>query len=400
MATFYYDVFSKRSYTEQWQRHLDQTNFINNIDDIVKTQTSEYNNALSEVSKQQAEIMMAATEAICGTISAGLSDVTDGLYNVENAIYKMTNLLDWHLKIMIDELRYNNILSQNIALLLREPDTEKVRQKNIEKGLKFYNDAVRDSFFYNDALLFFKKAEEDDHTDYFVLHKIGLIYLYSKEHLNFKEAIKYFNKASKYSEVDTHPDSIRLANILAGDVTKPLNSQNRTIDYIKYLTGQSFLQIAIANYVQGEFVESSKYAERAFKIAPSLLESGFFWAKSLAAQNENKKAAEILESVIKQDENYAVKTLADRDLATKTEILQMAEELRIEEKDNAIILLEESTKLKEKVINEWKIMESNLSNDFMELCKNIDIANGFMKNNNYINFLKAKRFYNQFISKL
>lgn len=78
MATFYYNVLSNRGFHEQWQRHLDQTNFINNIDDIVQTQTAEYNTALNESSKQQADIMRASTEAICGTISEGLANVTDG----------------------------------------------------------------------------------------------------------------------------------------------------------------------------------------------------------------------------------------------------------------------------------------------------------------------------------
>jgi hypothetical protein len=241
---------------------------------------------------------------------------------------------------------------------------------------------------------------DDDHTDYFVLHKIGLIYLYSKEHLNLGEAINYFNKAATYSEVDTHPDSIRLANILASDITKPLLSQSRTIDYIKLLTGQSFLQIAIANYAQGKFFESSKYAERGFKVAPTFLEAGFFWAKSLAASNENRKAAEILKPIIQREKNYSVKTLADIDLATKSEILQMTEELRLEEKNNALALFNKSSQLKDKAINEWKILESSLSNNFNELCQNLDIANKLMRKDNYLNYLRAKEYFNQFISNI
>ena len=141
--SFYYQPLSDRSYREQWQRSLDERDLVHNIDDIVKTQTAEYNNTLREVSEQQAEIMRASTEAICGTISDGLADVTDGLNRIDNSIYSLTNLLDSHLKTIIDELKYNNLLSQNIALLLREPDSEKVRQKNIEKGLKSLNDSFR-----------------------------------------------------------------------------------------------------------------------------------------------------------------------------------------------------------------------------------------------------------------
>jgi tetratricopeptide (TPR) repeat protein len=402
--SFYYQPLSDRSYREQWQRSLDERNLVHNIDDIVKTQTAEYNNTLREVSEQQAEIMRASTEAICGTISEGLDDVTDGLRDVESAIYRLTNLLDSRLKTIIDELKYNNLLSQNIALLLREPDSEKVRQKNIEKGLKFLNDSYRNPFFFNDSLLFLKKAVEDeqtgDHTDYFVLHKIGLVYLYSHEHVNFETAINYFNKAATYSEVDTHPDAIRLANILRSDVTKSLSGQNPTVDNIKYLTGESLMQIAIAYYIQGKLPDSIKYAERAFKIAPTLLEAGFILAKSLAASNQNDKAAEVLKPVIRQDSIYSIKTLNDRDLATKPEILQMNEELRMEEKNNSLALVEKSSQLKAKAINEWKIMESGLAKDFNELCKNIETATGFMNKDNYLSYLKAKKHLNHFISNL
>ena len=402
MASFYYNPLSDRGWHEQLERSRDQSNLINNIDDIVKTQTADYNNTLLQVSEQQAEIMRASTEAICGTLSDGFADVTDGLYRVENAVYGLRDLLDCYLRTIVGELKYNNLLSQNIALLLREPDSEKVRQKNIEKGLKFLNDAFRNPFFFNDALLFLKKATEDeetgDHTDYFVLHKIGLIYLYSEGLHNIDEAINYFERAATYSENDTHPAAIRLANILVGDITKPLQEQKRTVDGIKYLTGESFLQISIAYYGKRDFEKSINYAERAFTIAPSLLEAGFQWAKSLAASNQNDKAAEILKSVIQQSPKiYSMRTLCDPDLATKPEILRMNEELRLEEESNTLALIEQSKQLKE-TINEWKITESTFSNDFDELCKNIESADAFRDKKTYLSYLKAKQHLEQFIS--
>lgn len=397
--TFYPQLQSDRGIYEQWQRSLDEASLVNNIDDIVKTQTAEYNATLREVSEQQAEIIRASTDAICGTISEGLGYVTEGLQDVENAIFGLTNLLDCYLKAIVDEFRYNNLLTQNIALLLREPDSEKVRQKNIEKGLKFLNDAYRNPFFFNDALLFLGKAVEEDHTDYFVLHKIGLIYLYSHAHVNFEQAVAHFKKAATYSEVDTHPNAIRLARILLGDVRRPLSDQGRTVDEIRYLTGESLKEISIAYYVQGKFAESIGSAERAFTIAPTLLEAGFWLAKSLAASGSNDEAAKVLKSVIQQDEQYALKTLFHRDLSTKPEILQMNEELRQEEKQNSLVLYEEASRRKDNLIAEWKIMESALAKDFQEMCGNIDIANTSIEKDQYLSYLKAKKHLNEFISK-
>lgn len=98
MATPYIQLLSKRSISEQLQRHHDQSNLILNVEDIIKTQTTDYNNALSQLSEEQAEIMRACTTAICGTLEEGFNLVTNGLHGVENAIYQLTDTLETHLK--------------------------------------------------------------------------------------------------------------------------------------------------------------------------------------------------------------------------------------------------------------------------------------------------------------
>jgi len=407
MANFYFKGLSERGIYEQWQRHIDQANIINNIRDITKKQTSEYTKAIKESTAEQVGIMNASTNAICGTLSEGfgmidhhLKDITRGVHEINKSIESLTSLLDWHLQTITLELKYNNLLSQNIALLLREPDSEKVRRKNIERGLKFYNDAFKNSFFFDDALLFFTKAIEENHTDYIVLHKLGCIYLYSKTHLNFDESIRHFSLATTYSEVDTNTDSVRLANILAGDVTKPLNRQIPTIDGLKYITGESYMQISIVYYIQGKFQDSIKNAEKAFSIAPELLEAGFILSKSLAASNLNIEAAKILKPIIQKDKNYSIKTVLDRDLSPKPEILNILEELRGEERVKTANLLVKSNQLRKHSIQEWKIQESTLFNEFQGLITNIEMAEKDIKNDNYLSYLQAQERLNLFISLL
>lgn len=397
--TFYYQPLSDRSWEEQRQAHFSQASFLNNIEDFQKAQTAEYNATLREVSSEQAEIMRSMEVAICGTISDGLADVTEGLDRIEDGIHNLTNLLDFHLRAMVNEMRYNNILTQNILLMLREPDSEKVRQKNIEKGLKFFNDGDRNPDFYDDALLFLTKAKDEDHTDYLVLHKIGLIHLNTPGHVNYHEAIKYFKESAKYSEADAHPDSKRLADILVGDITKPLHLQSRSLESIKYITGESHLQTATAYYRQGKFGESIEYSQRAIDIAPLLLEAGFFLAKSLAASGQNEKAAEILRPVIQQDPKiYSIKTLKDGDLATKREILLMVEELKSEEGERAIRLLDEASRLQLNFINEWEISESKLATEFNELSSNLETAKELIDKGDYLRFLAAQENVHKFTS--
>lgn len=398
--TFYYQPFSKRSYTEQWQRHLDHANVIANVNDIIKAQTEDHNTALRTASQQHAEIIQSSTEAICGTLSVGLERLAEQVSGVEDALHELSGILDWHLRTLIAEVRYNNLLCQNIALLIREPDAEKLRQRNIEKGLKFYNDAARDPSFFEDALHFLLKALEEDHTDYLVLHKLGLIYLYSQQHLDFAKAIAYFTRAAKYSEVDTHPKAVRLARILAGDATRSLLSQNASIDHVKLLTGESFLQTSIAYYAQGQFSEALAYAAKAVNIAPSLLEAAFTLAKVLAASGQNEKAAEVLKPVIQRDRNYSVRTLQDMDLVTKPPVLQMLEQLRMEERTQAAALLKEAAQRKESAVRDWKITESRLYHEFKSLCVDIDTAQRLVSENNYLGYLDAQRSLRHFIANM
>ena len=79
-------------------------------------------------------------------------------------------------------------LFENIAELLRVPDSEKERQRNIELGLKFFVNAQKDRDLFEDSLEELLEAEKLMKQDYFVLHRIGLIYLYSLNPVNPEKA--------------------------------------------------------------------------------------------------------------------------------------------------------------------------------------------------------------------
>jgi len=89
---FYYQPSSKRSYTEQWQQHLDQANVIANVGDIIRVQTNDFNNALKYASEQHAAVIEASTEAVCGTLSPGIERVAEQISGIEDAL----NILRCH----------------------------------------------------------------------------------------------------------------------------------------------------------------------------------------------------------------------------------------------------------------------------------------------------------------
>lgn len=150
-------------------------------------------------------------------------ELTSGLDIISNQLnYVNQNLffINKNLDVLIEQQRITNILLLDISDLLKIPDYEKERQHHIELGLKFFNNAQNNSELYTDALEEFLKAEELMKQDYFVLNKIGFIYLYVENLINPKKALDYFLRAAKYSSAENDKKSIRTFNAIIANNEK------------------------------------------------------------------------------------------------------------------------------------------------------------------------------------
>jgi len=135
----------------------------------------------------------------CQAFKAQLSNVEGQLEQVSGQLYQISGQLqgvNQRLSLILDEVRTSNILQQNIAELLRIPDSQKQRQHHVELGLKFLKNALRDADLYQDALQELLAAEKLMASDYFVLHRIGLIYLIRLNWEILKKALDYFTRAA------------------------------------------------------------------------------------------------------------------------------------------------------------------------------------------------------------
>lgn len=307
-------------FREEWQNHLRNISFILNIENIINIQTKEFAKIIREASAEQKEIIERSEQLISGTLDQGFSllsenlkDLSNELKDVSYELNRFGSLLNWNLSILIEKQRITNLLLSDIALTSRISDSEKVRYDYISRGLKHLQNGL-----YENALKYLIKAEELDEEDYFVLHKIGIIYLYSLDHLDFINAKKYFLKAAKYAEAETQPGASIRINYLANN--KDGLSQKPTINGIKQQTAESYLNAAICCYYQVKFQESIQYAENSISIYPNLLEAEFILAKAYSQLNENEKAAKVLYELIQKDRYYILRVPKDPDLISKKEI--------------------------------------------------------------------------------
>jgi WD40 repeat protein len=305
MSAFYsYDPRSPDSYTSQWSRYLQQKSVIQDLEHTMQDQTDQIRDSLGIVA----------------------STLQDGFYQITECL----NQLNWGLTMVIERQRITNILAENIALLLRIPDAQKKRQYYLEQGLKFLKNATLDPDLYQDALEKLMEAEKLEKTDYFVLHRIGLIYLYSSEHLDVSKAEEYFRRAAKYSVVESDPQAVRIANILIGDIRGQFRNQTTPAEIIKLMAAESFLHTGIACYVQGKFEEAAELAAKAFLLAPEMLIAGFARAKSLAAGGHDKESATVVRDLVTRDRNYSIAAALDDDLRSCQAVREMLHQLRDE----------------------------------------------------------------------
>ena len=361
MATFYFNHDSGESSESQWTRHIQNKAYVEDVTKsvsnstgkqtrdfsvIVSRQTKEINDTIQSASREQVAAIQQSTNAVCGTLDAGfdllsndLQDISYSIGAIRSELNAMASMLDWRLSLLIEQQRITNLLLGNIAILLRIPDIQKERQYHIEQGLKFLKNAIFDSDFYEDSLSNLIKAEQIEPTDFFALHRIGLIYMYSPKHLGLIKAEEYFKKAAKYAIAESNAGAIVTNNFLADDVNRDFLEQTPTSDAIKLQAAESYLFAGRSCYIQGKLIEAADLASKGFNLVPQLVEAGFMQAKALSANNNETEAAIVLEKVINTDRFYSLKTLSDLDLCPKPSIQTLLKKLQKEATEEATKIL-------------------------------------------------------------
>lgn len=382
MATFFYNRFSHESYKSQWQRYIQNQSFADDITKsvgqqtndfsvIISSQTREIQDSINSASNEQKLAIQESTKAVCGTLSSGfelisnnLNEISFGIENVRYEINEMASMLDWNFSLVIEQQKISNILLGNIGVLLRIPDIQKERQYYIEQGLKFFKNACFDNDMYDDALNNFIKAESIEHSDYFTLHRIGMIYLHSPKLLDIEKAEDYFKKAAKYAIVESHEGACISKN--------DLNEFESKIGDIKLQAAESYLFASRCCYIQGKFEEAAILAGNSYRLVPDMVEAGFTQAKALSAAEKISDAIMVLKSVIETDRFFSIKVLSDFDLNSKKEVNILLEELR----NSAISQLDfKVSEIKNKL---------NIQSDYRYL---IDRLENYLSKNNYLNAL-------------
>lgn len=322
---------------------------------------------INQASKEQ----ILAMDKLGDTIGIGLNALSNQL----NYIAAELLFLNRNVEIQVEQQKLTNLLLQNISDLLRVPNSEKERQNLIEIGIKFFVNAKQDPDLFDDSLEELLKAEQLMKQDYFVLHRIGMIYLFSEKHINPTKALAYFTRAAKYASVESDPNALRLVNVLTVNESLPNSEVSKKPKSIQYLAAESFEKAAFSSYILGDFETAVNYQKKSLKYN-ECSSSYFFLAKYQARNKQIDDCITNLSIAIEGEPKMALAVFKEIDLVNEPLVLNL-----IGEKNDII------NKRLDDLIQEWELMNSTQASKVVKEISNLKNLNYELKVNGYNNFL-------------
>lgn len=343
MPNFVYNPNSSKTYISQWYGFLQVGEYTSDITSSIKSQSLAYkeeikrayegiSSSIDDAARQQSHAVADAAAMIAGRLDDGFDEVSRALWMLDESIDQIATMVDWRLSQLVDQQRVSNLLLENIARLLHVPDIQKERQYHIEQGFKHYQNAWLDEDLYLDALENLLEAEKREKTDFVVIHRIGMIYLYCTKSLDIEQAEHYFRRAAKYAMVETNTGAQTLMNVLAGNASLKAKKHGASVELPKVIASESLFQAAVACYIQGKYPDAIDLSTKSVSMAPFMLEARFIKVKSLVATGADSKAVRTIEKLIKKEPFYAIKTITSSDLITLKPVQELLKRLR----DNAV----------------------------------------------------------------
>ena len=293
--------------------------------------------AIEEASQRQANAINLQTETLAHIGELQLLEIRKAAKNIGLRISEVRDELSFlnrKMDIALEQQRLSLVLQNDIAQLLKIPDSEKERQHAITLGIKFFVNASKDPDLYDDALEQFLKAEKLMKQDYFVLHRIGCIYLYVPKHLNPELALDYFVRAGKYASVESSPDALRLVNLLNNSINESYTQQTSDPKQILLLAANSYEKAALTSYILGNDNNASVYQEKALSY-DNTAKNSFTLAKYLIRSGKVTQAMKRLEWAIDKDPSMMDAIFCDADVVSEPKTIAIVNKKQ-SELDNLI----------------------------------------------------------------
>lgn len=269
------------------------------------------NQHLSELSFQHRHTI----DKLSQKINHGFSILSKDLGSINTNIKFVSDRIELSNQLQVA----TNLLLEDIKELLKIPDIEKQRVHYIQEGLKFLTHVESNEDFYEDAYNEFKKAEALKDNDYLTVYNLGMIELYSLKHMNISLAKSRFDKAIKYSIIDSDNELLKYLNNLFNSTYGISDNKE------KYFTSNLYSLSAQCSYILGNDLEAFETLKKGL----ALVKSGnnyFFIAKYALRCNKVEEALEYIEKILQfRDYDLIEKVINDFDFISQEEVVSRIE---------------------------------------------------------------------------
>ena len=295
------------------------------VGSFVQRASAEQVKAIGQLGDRFQSVIGTQTAKLSSAIGGQTAQLTRHISQLQAATTAGFTEVNHRLGALQLSMQASNILLNNIAILLRIPDSEKQRQRHIEMGLKFLVNAQHDGDLFKDALDEFLKAENLHSQDYFVLQKIGMIYLYVPSLVNLRSAAEYLTRSGKYAGAESYTNSARSTNPLRMDPTEEDEDEEdeetgMEPSEIAKLAVESYVAASRAEYALSNLDTALQLAQKAVKICPGLPGGQLQLAKCAAASSQPAIAVSSLRIAIGIRPGIGRQAATDLDLLGTPEI--------------------------------------------------------------------------------
>lgn len=235
--------------------------------------------------------MIAGMSQLDKNMVAGLSAINDNISQCATMLQYQLQQIEYVLQAILNELRI--------------PESQRERRYHIEEGMKYFNKGMKsgDCLYFEDALDEFTTATSIERKDFFSWYYIGMIHLYSKDHIDFDKALSAFDRYIHYA--DALPQRHNLFN-------------------------EALMMKAECYYLKQDLGQAYQTVER---IVPTNVKAALRAMKYLSASgvvDKQCQAVEILKQLIEKNPYIVMQVLEDFDLVSNKYILQYIKDYKKE----------------------------------------------------------------------
>ncbi len=320
----------------------------------IRAQTEAISTSIQSAAQLQIDAARSDAQYVAETVREVGTALTE-------SVNELASLLDTRLALVVDQLRVGNALSRNIVALLRIPDFQKERQYYIEQGLKHYSNARLDNALMEQALRNLLEAETREPTDYLVLLRIGLIYLYSPTLLDLPKSEEYLRRATRYAVVESHEDAERVASLFDVQTENPVAPHASDV---RRIAADISGHCSVSCLAQAKDAEALAFAQKAVELDPyrPVLQLHLLRA---AVANASEETKGIADAFLRLDSRGAAALADDNsllsDIGVQQALSEHANRLRVEDVEYVKLLREHLISIPSAVLNLVSMQVANLN---------------------------------------